>query len=334
MFPHTLKSKEMYLLNKKCLEAAKILIETCGGCKQDEKIAIITDDSSLELAKIMWAALEAYPQKTLVLMPDAQMHGEDTNDVVGNAMLHADVIFGCTKFSLTHAPKKKIAVQQGARFVNMADYDMSMMEDGGLHADFHEMKKLCLAVGEKIKDRSRIEITTPRGSHYTASIEGRAPFMSFGMAHEPGTACTPPCVMCSTCAVEGTGEGVVYLDGSVIHPSIGLVTDAIKLTIHKGLITDITGGPQAQALKELLTSFHEDAAFNVGEIGIGLNTKCKLRGRMLEDEGCGGTVHFGIGDNRGFGGHMACSFHLDAVFCEPTLLVDGTPVLIDGKIIV
>ena len=321
-------------MNEQCLAAANVLLTTCGGCREDENIALITDNSSLEIAKIMWAAMERFPNRTMVLMNDAAMHGEDTNDIVGAAMMGADVIYGCTKFSLTHAPKKKLAVEKGARFVNMADYDLAMMENGGLHADFQEMRKVCLAVGKALKGRKRIEITTPQGSHYTASIEGREPFQSFGVATQPGTACTPPCVMCSTCAVEGTGEGCVYIDGSVIHPSIGLVTDEIKLTIHHGIITDISGGPQASRLKEFLASFREPNAYNVGEIGIGLNPRCKLRGRMLEDEGCGGTVHFGIGDNRGFGGKVACSFHLDAVFQKPTLKADGVAVVVDGKIVV
>jgi len=315
------------------MKAAKILLETCGGCKLNEKIVVVTDESSFELAKIMWEAMADYPNKSIVLMNDASMHGEDTNDIVGAAMMGADVIFGCTKFSLTHSPKKKVAVQAGARFVNMADYDIAMMEDGGLHGDFNEMKKLCLAVGEKLKNRHTVEITTPCGSHYTASIEGREPFMSFGMAYEPGTACTPPCVMCSTCAVEGTGEGEVYMDGSIIHPSLGLITDEVKLTIRKGIITEISGGPQAKILADLLESFHHENSYNVGEIGIGLNMSCKLRGRMLEDEGCGGTIHFGIGDNRGFGGSVACPFHLDAVFQNPTMIVDGVPVLVNGEVL-
>lgn len=319
-------------MNPQCLKAANVLLDVCGGCKQNENILLVTDNSSLDVAKIMWEAMERFPNKTMILMNDANMHGDDPNDIVGEAMMAADVIFGCTKFSLTHAPKKKCAVEHGARFVNMADYDVAMMEDGGLHADFPEMKKVCLAVGEKLKNRHQVEITTPKGSHYTASIEGHAPFMSFGVAHEPGTACTPPCVMCSTCAVEGTGEGEVYIDGSIIHPSIGLITDEVKLTIHHGVITKISGGPQAEKLSELLAGFHHENSYNVGEIGLGLNMSCKLRGRMLEDEGCGGTIHFGVGDNRGFGGTAACPFHLDIVFCNPTMKVDGVPVVVDGKI--
>ena len=71
----------------------------------------------------------------------------------------------------------------------------------------------------------------------------------------------------------------------------------------------------------------------MGEIGIGLNPMCSLNGRMLEDEGCMGTVHFGFGNNITFFGTIESKIHLDMVFVAPTVTVDGTIILESGNLI-
>ena len=144
---------------------------------------------------------------------------------------------------------------------------------------------------------------------------------------------SPPDIECATCAVEGTGNGIVYIDGSIPHPELGLITDKIKLTIKDSLIIDIEGGPQAKTLARIMKEFNDPKVYNVGEIGLGLNTMCELNGKMLEDEGCGGTVHLGCGSNVGFGGSVESVYLLDMVCKSPTVIVDGNKILDKGKVV-
>ena len=125
--------------------AAKVLLTTCSECKQEENILFVTDPSSYEVAKIMWEATEDYPNRTMVMMNERTVHGEDPTETVAAAMRAADVIFGCTKVSLFHSQARKDAVAGGARFVNMADYSVEMMHAGGLYADFAEAREICAA---------------------------------------------------------------------------------------------------------------------------------------------------------------------------------------------
>lgn len=315
-------------------QAAKVLLTTCSECKPEEKILFVTDPTSYEVAKIMWEATEAYPNRTLVMMNERTMHGEDPTDSVAAAMGAADVIFGCTKFSLFHSQARKDAVANGARFVNMADYSVDMMHGGGLYADFAEARETCARIAAVEDGAKTLEITCENGSHFTCSIEGRKPFPQYGRSIEKGVSSSPPDVECATCAVEGTGYGVVYIDGSIPHPRLGLIHDEIKLTIEGSKIVKIEGGEQAEIFADVMKSFNDENVYNVGEIGIGLNPMCQLNGRMLEDEGCGGTVHFGCGDNAGFGGNVSCPVHIDLIFKNPTLKVDDTLVLECGKVMV
>ena len=246
-------------------KATEVLLEICGGCKENEKILIVTDPTSQAIALELWATAERFKNRSLIMMPETTMHGENPTELVGAAMQEADVIFGCTKFSLFHAQAKKDAVRKGARFVNMAE---------ALNG-----KKIC-------------RITTPKGTDFVCSIEGRNSTPQYGRSLNPGESSSPPDIECATCALEGTGDGIVYIDGSIPHPQLGLINEDIKLTIQAGVIKKIEGGEQANILKSVLENFNDPNVYKVGEIGIGLNPNCSLSGRMLEDEGCSGTVRW------------------------------------------
>lgn len=314
-------------------KAAKVLLTTCSDCKKDENILFVTDPTSLEIAQVMWKAAADFPNRTLIMMEERNMHGEDTTELVAAAMKNADVIFGITKFSLFHTQARRDAVANGARFVNMVDYNLSMMESGGLHCDFEEIGKVCSKVASKLENRKICKITTAKGTNYTCSIEGIKPNPQYGRSLTPGASSSPPDIECATCAIEGTGEGVIVVDGSIPHPRLGLITEDIKMTIEKGFIVKIEGGEQAKILEDVLKNFNDPNAYNIGEIGIGLNPMCELNGSMLEDEGCSETLHFGAGDNIGFGGKTSSSYHLDIIIKEPDMEVDGEKILDKGRVL-
>lgn len=313
--------------------AANVLLTTCSDCKPDEKILIVTDPTSLEVAQVMFEAAEEFPNKSLILMNERNMHGEEPTELVTVAMKDADVIFGCTKFSLFHSQARREAAAGGARFVNMVDYNMGMMEKGGLFCDFEEVGKVCTRVAEHLEGKKICHITTEKGTDFTCSVEGIKPTPQYGRSLKPGDSSSPPDIECATCAVEGTGEGVIIVDGSIPHPKLGLIKEDIKLTVEKGLIVKIEGGAQAKILEELLHSFNDSKVYNIGEIGIGLNPMCELNGNMLEDEGCYKTMHFAAGDNSGFGGKTVSKYHLDIVMREPTIEMDGVKILEKGEVL-
>ena len=325
------REKGTYPMN--ATTAAKVLLEVCGACKKNESILIVTDLPSLEVARAFFEAAKEYPNRNMIVMEETGLHGADPNPQVCEAMLHADVIYGCTKFSLFHAPARRAAAERGARFVNMVDYEPRMLESGGLFSDFYQLGDTCMKIAGILDGKDRCTIKTDRGTDITCSIKGRKPNPQIGRSPEPGMVSSPPDVEMATCAVEGTANGVVYIDGSIPFPGLGLIKDAIKLTVKESRIVAIEGDEQAETLKRILAERNDPNAYIIGEIGLGLNPGCSLSGSMLEDEGCGGTIHFACGDNRSFGGHTACKLHLDMVFKAPTMVVDGITILEKGKVV-
>ena len=86
-------------------------------------------------------------------------------------------------------------------------------------------------------------------------------------------------------------------------------------------------------LNQVFSSAGDDRARIVAEIGIGLNPNAKLCGSMLEDEGCAGTAHVGIGANSTIGGQNQVPFHLDHIIREVSIELDGVPIVVEGKLI-
>src|SRR5690606_6474902 len=111
--------------------------------------------------------------------------------------------------------------------------------------------------------------------------------------------------------IEGSAMGRAVIDGSVPCPEVGLLAAPVVLTFSEGAAREVTGAPEAARAVEALFASHGAQARVLGEFGIGLNPRALLSGRMLEDEGCRGTVHFGIGSNATIGDVNEVSFHLD-----------------------
>ena len=59
------------------------------------------------------------------------------------------------------------------------------------------------------------------------------------------------------------------------------------------------------------------------ELGIGLNPNAHIIGAMIVDDKTLGTAHIGIGSNYWFGGNIYAIIHLDQVFKNPTVYLDG-----------
>lgn len=319
-------------MTKKTYKALETLLTVCSNCQPDEEILIVTDDTRLEIGMAMWDAAERFPKRSLILMNHREMHGEEPTETVAAAMKAADVIFRCTTLSLSHSVARANACAAGARDLNCNDYDFAMLESGGLLTDFPANRKYVDQIAKGFTGGDRVEITSKLGTNYTASIKGHKVFPQYGMSLAAGQTSSPPDIECATGAMPYTANGVVYVDGSITHPRIGLITDdqPIRVEIKDSFVTSITGGPQADVLRQVLEEIGDRRIYQIGEIGVGLNPDAKLCGRMLEDEGCMGTVHVALGNNES-GNDI--NLHIDMMFRNPTIKVDGKVILNEGVVV-
>lgn len=322
------------MLGIQSMKGARILVDTCGVVKPGERVVIITDTNKVPIAQHVAAACwEKDAEPVMVIMLPRCSHGEEPPQSAAVALKKADVVFAVTTSSLYHSTARSEACAAGARWVNMPDFFVDMLTEGGLYVDFGQQRRIADKVASILTRGSLVRVTSDKGTDLEFSISGRSGYAASGICDRPGMVGSPPNIETNVAPVEGTGLGKIVVDGSVILPRIGVLQEDIILTVDKGMVCKIEGGKEAKELKKQLDAANDPQVYTVAEFGIGLNPMCRITGRMLDDEGVYGTIHFGLGDNHTIGGKTHCSMHTDVVVMEPTIVVDDQIIMDRGELL-
>ncbi len=309
---------------------AKTLLDTCVAVKPGESVLIVTDMVKFAIARVIAAAAVERGAETIVtIMQPRSRHGQEPPPPVAQAMKKADVIFVPVSHSVTHTHAVKDASAAGARIIVLTEFTEEMMIHGGLEADFNELKPICQRVADKFAKGKRARITTPAGTDLAMDIAGR-PGNALYCIVGPGQFSPVPNVEANVSPVERTANGRIVVDASIPYLGIGLIEQPIHVEVREGFITRIEGGRQAEVLRRDLESHGDKNSFNIAELGVGLNPKCKMIGIMLEDEGVLGSAHIGVGTNITLGGTIKAPCHYDLLVWYPRIEIDGE-VVIDGR---
>ncbi|MGM5487886.1 MAG: aminopeptidase [Nanobdellota archaeon] len=125
-------------------------------------------------------------------------------------------------------------------------------------------------------------------------------------------------------------EGKIVIDGSLrTRYGTHLLQNPVTLYVEKGSITKITGNTEGvRKLRETLEWAEKKSKFHwgvrrIGELGIGINPKASIVGPTIVNEKARNTAHVAIGSNAWFGGSIYSIIHLDQVFRDPRIIVDG-----------
>lgn len=314
------------------MKGARILVDICGVVGIGEKVVIATDTDKLQIADIIAkACIERGAEPITLSMIPRKNHGEEPPIPFAATLREADVVFAVTSFSLFHTNARIEACKKGVRWVNLPDFSMQMLREGGLFVDFHKQRVKAEKIGQILSSGSSVRVITDKGTNIQFSIAGRDAIVESGISDKPGMVNSPPDIECSIAPLEGTAKGKIIIDGSIVLPGLGPLKENVILRILGGSVTEIEGSEEAILFKKILKSAQEKEVYNIGEFGIGLNPKCKICGSMLEDEGVYGTIHFGIGDNHTMGGCVEASMHTDVIVKNSTVFIDEKMVIKSGK---
>lgn len=315
--------------NVAIMKAAHIAVETCMKVKPEETVLIVTDTNKLKIAEAFTYAAAATGARTAAtIMEPALEHAKEPPKPVAEAMKAAEVVLIPTTKSLSHTDARRAATKAGARIASMPGITEDMMRAGGLTADYNQVASLTNKVYNIVEKAKKAEIMTPSGTDLSMSIENRTPLSDKGLYHKPGDWGNLPAGEVCLAPVEGTTNGILVIDsmGSV-------VTQPLKVTIVNGWAKKFEG-PNASQLEGILKKADKNA-FNIGELGIGTNSKAMLTGNVLEDEKVLGTVHIAFGDNTSYtGGHTKSKIHMDGILLQPTLKLDSKLLMQKGKLLV
>jgi len=233
--------------------------------------------------------------------------------------------------SITHTRAVRDACAKGSRGIMLTQFTPEMLMHGGIEADFPALAPVCRTVAAALAGAEEISVRTPAGTDLTFSAAGRRG-NALTCVVGPGQFSPAPNVEANVSPLEGTARGVIVADASIPYLGIGLLREPVVLHVAEGFNTSIEGGEQAELLRQDLDARADPLVYNIAELGIGLNPKCRFIGFMLEDEGVYGSVHIGIGTNLTLGGTVKATCHYDLIMRGATVVADGRVVLWDGQL--
>ena len=311
--------------------ASLIAVRDCMGLKPGEKVLVITDEPLRTIGYALLKAAKDLGNEVLLIeiLPRAS-NGAEPPPEVAELMKMVDVALCPTSKSLTHTDSRRAASAKGVRIGTLPGVTEEIMIRC-MNADYNKIAQRTFALCKLLEKASTVRVTAPAGTDITMPIKGRTAHSSSGLFREKGQWGNLPTGEAYLAPVEGQSEGVVVVDGSMAM--VGMVKTPIRIQVEKGYAEDISGGEEAQRLIALLEPHGRDAR-TVAEFGVGTNDKAILTGNILEDEKVMGTIHIAFGDNKSMGGSVRVASHLDGLITRPTVWLDDTMIMNNGKVLV
>jgi len=316
------------------MKGARTLVGPCTNVKPGETVLIVADRPMTSIAEALGAAAKERGAEAVIAVIDQRASdSSEPPKPVAAAMKAADVVFSAVSISITHTRAVKEAVAAGSRAIALTAVTEEMMVSGGLEANFSEVKARCKAVGERMARAKAVHITSREGTDLTFRVEGRRVNI-MPCVVEPGEFSPAPTAEVNFSPIEGTANGVIVADASIPYLGIGLLKEPIRFTVRDGFIVGIEGG-DAEQVGRLKAAWEQQAdpnVYNIAEMGIGMNPRCRFTGIMLEDEGVLGSIHIGTGTSITLGGTVKASSHYDLIMSKPTLRLDEELLIENGEL--
>ncbi len=308
-------------------KSVNVVLKQCMGLKERESCLIVTDKDLKNVGEILFRnSLKISKRAKLMFTPIPDAHGAEPPKEIADEMKKYDVVLLATTKSLTHTRARKSASKKGARIASMPGIAADMM-GRALNVDFHKVRKLNNKLISILKKKTKIRITTKKGTDVEFYVKNRKWLSDDGKKKKKGSVGNLPAGEIFIAPLENRTNGNLVVDASV--GGLGKVDKDVAIKIKDGFIQSVAGGKIAREFKNIL---RKRLYGNVAELGIGTNPKAKITGEVLEDEKVMGTCHIAFGNNKHFGGKIDVPFHVDVVIKNPTIYADNKLVMKDGSL--
>ncbi|MBR9675574.1 aminopeptidase [Candidatus Woesearchaeota archaeon] len=304
---------------------------------------------STKLTSYYFLAAERLRLNPKIYLQEPKNRGELTNPEIIRALAHhkeENLIMAnlSNKFGTMKGlgnSYRSFCKKQGHRFISTTSLGTipNDTEAAVLHAldvDYKTLSKKHSKLKEILDEGKRLIITTDAGTDIKFNIAKKTSVSADGMYSEPGRGGNLPSGEVYIPPRKKSVWGKVVIDGSSRTATrTHLVQNPFTIHVDEGEITKITGSDEGKKLVESLLWAKQNSKHGgwgvrrIGEIGIGLNPNAKLIGSTIIDEKAAGTAHVAIGSNHWFGGTIYAIIHLDQVFKNPVIEVDGSEINTD-----
>jgi aminopeptidase len=322
---------------------ARNAIRTCLRLQPIERITIITDQATSEIAAALQTeveeigaehavfVIENYAPRPLAAMPR----------VILDDLVQSQVSIFCAQAQPGELPSRMqmsdVVNKKHIRHGHMVNITRQIMMEG-MRADFRAVDDLSQRLIERARAAKEITCRTPRGTDFSAEFDRSLKWVKTSGIISPekwgnlpgGEIFTAPAKTNGTFVV----DGVV---GDYLCQKYGDLRDApLTIEVKDNRIVDLRCDH-----KELLEDFRaytsvDENSNRVGEFAIGTNPACThVIGNILQDEKIPGVhIAFGHPYAEHTGANWKSKTHIDCVGRDFDIWFDGEQVMKDGKFLV
>ena len=310
------------------------VLDRCLGVSRDEDVVILTDaltDASVVASLRMGIELRGARCVTAVLETFARPGSEPPRSVAG-LLSSCDAAIELTSTFIGSSRARQDATAKGVRYLAMPAIEPDTFRIGGpLDVDFDALRDVTETVAARWEKASTFRMTTRAGTDLTGSVAGRKGRALHGIARTSGAYMAPPDIEAGTAPVEGSTNGIAVIDADFLFMGRGPIREPVALHFKDGHLVAVEGGERHRLL-DMIDLCQDELMSNLAEISVGLNPNGRVCGVAMETESTLGSAHLALGNSIAYGGTVAAVAHLDCVMRDATLELDGTPVLVEGKL--
>ena len=307
-----------------------MVVQTCMDIRRGENVLIVCDPTTAEIGQSLHIATQKRSDRVLlIVMPKSRHHGEEPPSPVAALMRQQQVVIAATKYSLTHTRAARQALKDGARIATMPGMTFELYTEGGMTADFQDVKRRISNIANFLRRRRIINVKSESGTDITFEVNWRDwKLDDNGICNRPRMLTNLPAGKVFILPKEGTMNGTIVIDGSWDST---LIDEPVEFIVEDGTVVDVKGGTLAATIRQSygevakkLKAKDRESVWTVAEFGFGMNPNARLVGNVLEDEKRMGSCYFSIGDNTGLGGTSNAGIHVSGVLAEPSVWLDDS----------
>ena len=322
---------------------ARNAIQVCLRLKPQERVTIITDEATAEIAMALRTEVEAIGSECSLFT--LENHGRRPLQFMPEMILEDLALSQVSIFAAQSQPgelavrREMTAVvdRHRIRHAHMVNINRQIMLEG-MRADFHEVDALSQRLVERARQAKRISCKTPFGTDFEAELSPKLKWLkTSGIINAEkwgnlpgGEIFTAPLSTHGTFVVDGVvGDYLCQRYGD-------LKETPLTIEVENNRIVDLHS--ENKKLREdfrRYTSTDENSN-RVGEFAVGTNTACThVIGNILQDEKIPGIhIAFGHPYSEHTGADWISKTHIDCVGRDFNIWFDGEQVMKDGKFLV
>jgi len=330
-------------IDEELAPGARNALRVCLQLKPNERITVITDESTIEIAAALQAeieeigsdhavfVLENYDSRPITKMPRRILDDLATSQVS---------IFAAQSLPGELAARRDMTAvvdRHHIRHGHMVNITRQIMLEG-MRADFREVDALSQRLIDRARRAKRIKCRTPHGTDFEGEFSPKLKWLKTSGLISPekwgnlpgGEIFTAPANTNGTFVVDGVVGDYLCRKYGDLHDT------PLTIQVRDNRIVDL-----ACENKELLEEFRaytstDQNSNRVGEFAVGTNTACThVIGNILQDEKIPGIhIAFGHPYTEHTGADWSSKTHIDCVGRDFDIWFDDEPVMRAGKFLV